>query len=130
MIYRQNLHTHSTYCDGRDSCEDTVRRALSLGFEAIGFSGHSSMAYSPSHGMSEDGTLAYRTEVLRLRELYAGQIEVFCGIEFDMYSAVDLAPYDYVIGTLHYLHTDGEKVGFDRSAAEVRRVLAARGVEL
>jgi len=123
MTYRQNLHTHSTFCDGRDSCEDTVLRALSLGFEAIGFSGHSSMAYSPSHGMSEDGTLAYRREVARLKEAYADRITVFCGIEFDMYSGVDLAPYDYVIGTLHYLNIGGEKVGFDRSEAEVARVI-------
>lgn len=124
MKYRQNLHTHSVFCDGRDTCEATVLRALELGFEAIGFSGHSSMYYSPSHGMSEDGTVAYREEVARLKAAYRDRITVFCGIEFDMYSEVDLTPYDYVIGTLHYLRIGDEKVGFDRSADEVARVIS------
>ena len=36
----QNLHTHSTYCDGADTPEEMIETALEKGFTSIGFSGH------------------------------------------------------------------------------------------
>ena len=59
-VYDQNLHTHGVLCGGRDTYEDTVKRALELGFSAIGFSGHSCMSYSPGWGMSVEGTEEYK----------------------------------------------------------------------
>jgi len=122
-FYPQNLHTHSTFDDGRDSCESTIQRAIELGFDSIGFSGHSYMPYSPSYSMSPETTLDYKKEVCRLKEKYAGVIDVYCGIEFDMYSTDPLEGYEYIIGSLHYLLLDGEHVGFDRSAEEVKRII-------
>ena len=121
--YPQNLHTHGTLCDGRDDYESTVLRALELGFTSIDFSGHSYMSYSPSHSMSVEGTEVYKRTVRNLAQRYAGQIDVLCGIEFDMYSEDPLEDYDYVIGSVHYLKMGDEFVGFDRSADEVRRVI-------
>lgn len=122
-VYNQNLHTHGVLCDGRDAYEDTVLRAMELGFDSIGFSGHSYMSYSPSHSMSVEGTEEYKREIARLKEKYAGQIDVFCGIEFDMYSSDPLVGYDYILGSVHYLLIDGEYVGFDRDGSEVERVI-------
>lgn len=31
--YNQNLHTHGILCDGKDEYEDTVKRAIELGFD-------------------------------------------------------------------------------------------------
>ena len=122
-MYPQNLHTHGVLCDGKDTYESTVLRALELGFNSIGFSGHSYMSYSPSHSMSVEGTEEYKKEISRLKEKYADKIDVFCGIEFDMYSEDPLVGYDYVIGSYHYFLIDGKYVGFDRSADEVKRVI-------
>ena len=122
-MYTQNLHTHGILCDGKDAYEDTVKTALELGFTSIGFSGHSYMSYSPSHSMSVAGTEDYKKEIARLKKAYEGIIDVFCGIEFDMYSEDDLKGYDYIIGSVHYLNIDGTYVGFDRSADEVKRVI-------
>ncbi len=118
-MYLQNLHTHSTYCDGKNSLREMVERAIFLGFDAIGFSGHSYMEWSESHSMSVAGTEDYKREVRALAAEYRDRIHVFLGLEFDMFSRVDLSPYDYVIGSMHYFEMDGEKVGFDRSAEEV-----------
>ena len=41
MIYTQNLHTHCTHCDGKDTPEEMIETALSLGFTGLGFSAHS-----------------------------------------------------------------------------------------
>lgn len=122
-VYNQNLHTHGILCDGKDAYEDTVKRAIELGFDSIGFSGHSYMAYSPSHSMSIEGTEKYKKEIYRLKEKYKDQIDVFCGIEFDMYSSDPLEGYEYIIGSLHYFHIGDEYVGFDRSPDEVQSVI-------
>ena len=41
MTYLQNLHTHTTYCDGRDTPVEMIESAIAQGFDSIGFSGHS-----------------------------------------------------------------------------------------
>ena len=121
--YNQNLHTHGILCDGENEYEDTVKRALELGFDSIGFSGHCYTQYGCASAMTKEKTQMYKKEIHRLQQKYEGQIDVFCGIEFDMYSEEDLADYEYVIGTAHYLHIGDEYVGFDRKADEVKRVI-------
>ena len=119
----QNLHTHTTYCDGKDTPCEMINAAIDKGFGGIGFSGHSYMFYSPSHSMSLEGTEEYRAEISALKEKYKGKIDVFLGLEFDAYSVVDLSGYDYLIGSFHYLKIGDEYVGFDRSADEVARII-------
>jgi len=119
----QNLHTHSTFCDGIDTPEQMVNIAISKGFSGIGFSGHSYMHYAKDHSMSLDGTEEYKKEVLRLKKAYADKIDVFLGLEFDMYSEIDLSGYEYLIGDVHYLKIGSEYVGFDRKAEVVKSVI-------
>ena len=35
-----NLHTHSTFCDGRNTPEQVVTAAIEQGFDSVGFSSH------------------------------------------------------------------------------------------
>lgn len=100
------LHTHTTYCDGADTPEEMVRAALEAGVETLGFSGHSFTPFDPSWCMSEEGTVRYREEILRLRKVYGGRINILLGIERDFFSAPDPYPYDYVIGSIHYILAD------------------------
>ena len=124
MFYPQNLHTHSTFCDGKDDCESTVLKAMEIGFTAIGFSGHSHTDYiAKSSSMSVANTALYKKEIARLKKKYEGQIEVLCGLEFDQYSDDDRQGYDYIIGTNHYLKVDGTFIGFDTSAEEVQKTI-------
>jgi histidinol-phosphatase (PHP family) len=125
MKHLQNLHMHSTFCDGRDTPEETVKAALEKGFSAIGFSSHSYMYYSPHFAkpMKAPGDRDYRAEIRRLQNAYADRIDVFCGLEFDMYSICDLSDYDYIIGSVHYLKLGEELVAFDRSAEAVQAVI-------
>ena len=124
MELLQNLHTHSRYDDGADTLADMIAAARAKGFTSIGFSGHSYMHYAPDHSMSLAGTEEYKREVRALLGAYRGEFDVFCGLEFDMYSEdVDLSGYDYLIGSVHYLMRDGRHVGFDRSAEVVGSVI-------
>ena len=122
MSYKQNLHTHSVFCDGRDTPEEIVLTAIEKGFDSIGFSGHSYMYYSPGK-LTVEKTESYRENVNALKKKYAPQIQIFCGLEVDMYSEVDLTGYDYLIGSVHYLLIGDQFASFDRSQKEVQNVI-------
>ncbi len=123
MNYNQNLHTHTTYCDGKDTPREVIEIAIKKGFTSVGFSEHSYMHYSPYHSMMEEKTPEYIKQIKALKDEYKGTFDVYCGIEFDMYSMLDLSPFDYVIGSFHYFHIGDEYVGFDRSQDEVAHVI-------
>lgn len=123
MDFIQNLHTHTTYGDGKDTPEEMILSAIEKRFSSVGFSGHSYMHYAPEHSMSLESTKEYIKEVKRLKEKYADQIKVYLGLELDMFSDVELSDYEYVIGSVHYLDIDGKYVGFDRSQTQVKDVI-------
>ncbi len=122
-MYLQNLHTHSTYDDGKTPLRTTVEKGISLGFETVGFSGHSWMPFSPAYAMTPEKTIEYIKEANALKAEYADRIHIACGIELEYYSEIDLTPYEYIIGSCHYFKINGEMVGFDRSADEVKHVI-------
>ena len=123
MDYKQNLHTHTTYCDGKDTPRQMVETAIKKGFNSIGFSGHSYMYYSSEWGMSLEGTEKYKKDIAALKEEYRDSIKIYCGIEYDMYSDLDISDFDYSIGSVHYLkHPDG-MVDFDRSGEYVESLI-------
>ncbi len=112
---KTNFHTHTTFCDGRDTPEDMVRTALAKGFGALGFSSHSEMLKDPA---------AYRDAIHALAARYRGRIRVFCGIEADWPCPLDLSPYDYVIGSVHFLPgPSGTRLAIDRSPEDMADIL-------
>lgn len=109
----QNLHQHSTFCDGHDTPEEIVQYAIANGFGGIGFSGHCYMPFAEYYCMSLEKTKAYRAEIARLKEKYSDKIDIFCGIEFDPSCPERPEGYDYVIGSVHGLEIDGVFYEFD-----------------
>ena len=121
---KQNLHTHTTFCDGADTPEEMIERASELGFDSLGFSIHSNMRpnyYAPTP--SPNVIPAYCDCIRELKEKYRGRLEIFLGIESDLLYTGSLEGFDYLIGSVHYLLIDGHRVPFDRSAEHVRMVL-------
>ena len=110
-----NFHTHSTYCDGKNSLEDIVLEALRLGCPQIGFSSHAPMPFETGYSMTQISCLEYINEVRELKEKYSGQIEILLGIETDYFSRIDTTPYDYVIRSVHYVYKDGNYLPVDHS---------------
>lgn len=116
MIPKGNFHTHTTFCDGRESAESMVLAAIEKGFIALGFSGHSYTAFDERYCMSKEGTKQYCEEIARLQEVYQDQIQLYCGVEQDFYSDESTTGFQYVIGSVHYMRTDGQYVLIDESA--------------
>ena len=120
MTYLQNLHTHTTYCDGKDTPTQMIESAISQCFDSIGFSGHSFTFYSQAIPMSIEGTEEYKKEITVLKEKYAGKIDLFLGLEFDMYSGVDLSGYDYLLGSVHVMKYGDQLLFIDWNAERTR----------
>lgn len=102
MIF--NFHTHTTFCDGKNTPEDIVVYALEKGVTELGFSGHAYTDFDLKFCMKD--VQDYIVEVNRLKEKYKKDIQIFLGVEEDMYTRVNRADYDYIIGSAHYLCVD------------------------
>ena len=119
MLHKQNLHTHTTYVDGKDTPEDLILRAIELGFDSIGFSEHSFLPYSSfPNQLTVEKMGCYQEEIRSLKKKYAHAIQVFCGLEYDFYSKVDTTGLDYLIGSVHYLQCGDEIKTFDMGLKE------------
>ena len=119
MTNKQNLHIHTTYADGKDAPEAIVLEAIRRGFDSIGFSEHSYMAFSDyPHQMTVAAMDRYKAEIRALKEKYKGEIDIFCGLELEMFSDIPTDGFDYLIGSVHYLNVDGKILGFDRNLDE------------
>ena len=119
-----NYHTHTLYCDGKDSPEELVREALRLGCPELGFSGH---AYVPFDDccMTVEGTEQYKSEIRRLREQYKDQLRIRLGVEQDYFGDLPTDDYEYVIGSVHYVPKEGRMLAVDSSTSDFDAAVAA-----
>ena len=120
---RGNLHTHSLYCDGKSTLEETVIAAIEKGFAYIGFSGHGHTSFDDRYCMSAEGEARYVSEVNMLRGKYADKIQILCGIERDAFSDHFVQHYDYEIASVHYIKAGGNFYDVDGSAQEQQRCI-------
>lgn len=109
MKEKQNLHTHSLFCDGKNSLEDMVTEAINQGFTSIGFSSHAYTAFPFDEcGIkSREKERLYLDTLSSLKEKYEGIIKIYSGIELESRDASSLSPsgpssLDYTIGSVHY----------------------------
>ncbi len=124
-MLKQNLHTHSIYCDGKDTPEEMTEEAVRNGFSILGFSGHGT-AFCDTSCMSEENTKLYVNEIRRLRQLYRDQIQIYLGIEEDIIQRIpDRSPYDFVIGSVHFVVKDGKVWPIDYSREVFAQMLEA-----
>lgn len=123
MNFKQNLHTHCIYCDGKDTPEEIIAYALEKGFDSIGFSCHSYAPYAVEVSSTPEKIQQYRREITRLKEVYADRLRIYLGLEYDMYCGQDQSGYDYLIGSVHYLKTPDGIRDFDCGAQWVQNFI-------
>jgi histidinol-phosphatase (PHP family) len=100
-----NYHTHTVFCDGKDTPEQMLLGAIEKGFDALGFSGHGYTRMDSSFCMKD--LPGYFAAVRSLKEKYADRIQVYLGVEEDVIHPANRADYDYIIGSSHYIVKDG-----------------------
>lgn len=100
-----NLHTHSSFCDGKNTPEEIVLSALENGFDSVGFSSHGYTRFDLRYCMKN--TDGYIAEINRLKSVYKHKIQIYLGVEEDAFHPSDRGCYDYIIGSSHYFESGG-----------------------
>ena len=104
-----SVHVHSKLCDGKNTLDELAVTAWKAGLKTLGFTGHSHTPCDIEYCMTKSRTALYRAQVAKLKERYAGKMDILCGLEWDLNSDDDPAAYDYTIGSAHYVR--GPKTG-------------------
>ena len=125
-----NLHTHSTWCDGKSTTEEMVLAAIEHGFDVLGFSGHCMFPFSSSWHIPVNNIPGYCEEVKDLKKKYKNQLNIQLGFEADYipnFTTPDkndlykeFAP-DYLIGSIHYIVKEDGNFTVDDSLDNVRQ---------
>lgn len=119
-----NYHIHTTYCDGKNTAVEMAKAAYDAGLTDIGFSGHAPLKYPDDWTMPEKDLPDYLADVRKLKQDYAGKMNIACGLEMDYYMDTQalsvlekkvLPKLDYWIGSIHCIGEagDGEVCYFD-----------------
>lgn len=121
-MQKSNLHTHSTYSDGRDTPREMIEEALGRGFAALGFSDHAPEPTGDESCMAAERERAYRDEITALSREYADRIKIYRGIELGSASPMPTDDYDYVIASKHHIIRGGV-YDIDNGAENQRRMV-------
>lgn len=115
-----DYHLHTSLC-GHASGEphEYVETAIAKGLREIGFSDHAPLVShrDPGITMDMDQLPEYHRLIETVRDQYADKIKILVGIEADFIPGYEdktaailkVYPYDYIIGSVHFI----EKWGFD-----------------
>ena len=123
----EDYHVHTTFSDGENTMEEMVIAAIEKKMTAIGFSDHSYTFFDRSYCIGADNIPRYFREAARLREKYGDKIHIFPGVEQDFYSRRSTKPYDYAIGSVHYLKVGDRYFPVDESPEDFATMIAAFG---
>lgn len=117
----KDLHTHTCFCDGKDSPEAMVLSAIEKGLDTIGICAHSYTPFAIHYCLMQNRYTEFQEEVCALKEKYRDKIRVLCGIEQEYYSDAPTAGFDYVIGSVHYIRVGREYIPVDENAEILKK---------
>jgi histidinol-phosphatase (PHP family) len=128
------IHTHTDFCDGRDTVETLCREAWKRGLDSLGISSHAPIqkktGFKTDWHMKEEGLPKYLDTVGEARERWKGRLPVYLGLEVDFIEGL-MGPadrefqklgLDYIIGSVHYvIPPRGAPFTVDGDLEELRR---------
>ena len=109
---KTNYHTHTTFCDGKNSPKEIAEAAVQKGFGILGFSSHSLYPHAADWHMDAVDHQKYFDCVRALAKEYSGKLKIYAGLEADYvpelacdfdWAYKQFAP-DYLIASVHYLN--------------------------
>jgi histidinol-phosphatase (PHP family) len=113
-----DYHTHHVRCGhASGELEEYVQKGIELGLTQLGLSDHMPLlhvdpaAYLPGMAMPMEQLPDYVAEAFELQQRYKGQIDIRVGLEGDYIEGyekeieciINAYPWDYVIGSVHFL---------------------------
>ncbi|MDR0790704.1 MAG: histidinol-phosphatase [Bacteroidales bacterium] len=115
------FHTHSNFCDGKNSLEEMVLAAIDKGLTHYGFSSHAPVPFENRFAIKQECVGEYLQECNRLKQKYEGKIKLFVAMEFDYITDImedinaqaEAYNLDYFIASVHMVKAKGaEKMWF------------------
>lgn len=127
MNLLSTMHSHCTYCDGKNTLSEMAKAAYDSGFVSFGFSGHSHLPYKAGYEMKMEKEKLYREEALQIIKEYDGKMEIFLGLELDADSVKPDFKYDFLISSVHQLHIGDNWYAVDHCKEDFDKCLNAFG---
>lgn len=105
LYLTSSVHTHTNYCDGKNTPEEMVQAAIQFQLKTLGFSGHIYTPADTSYCMTPEKTTLYKNEIATLKAKYQDHLDILCGIEYDPLAPwAETKGYDYTIGSVHAIY--------------------------
>lgn len=114
-----DLHTHSQYSKhARGEVEEVVKSAIAKGIQILCLTDHAPYLVDSDNRILESELDEYIEEVRFISSKYSEKIKVLVGLEVDYHpehenyiaKLLESVEVDYVIGSIHYVYVDGERV--------------------
>lgn len=127
-MLKTNYHTHSIFCDGKESPEEICLSAIEKNFDYFGFSSHSMYPFASTWHIAPNNFQNYVDTVRNLQKKYSDRIKILLGFEGDYVPGIckpDFSTYkrlspDYLIGSVHYIITEKGRLAVDYSAKDLK----------
>ena len=117
-----NLHTHTTFSDGKHSLEENVLSAIEKNMLSLGFSDHSYTGCDTSYCADQASYSEYLRTIQQLKQTYSEQIQLYAGLELDYYSVMSHIPViSKSLGNGKKDHTYIDRTAFGFSLEEIKR---------
>ena len=122
LTQRYNFHSHTQFCDGRDTIADLTKSAVVSGIEHLGFTPHSPLPIASPCNMSMTDVDCYKREIENAKILAEGKCQIYLGMEIDYLGSQwgPAAEYfknlglDYKIASVHFISNQkGEYIDID-----------------
>lgn len=117
-----NLHTHTTFSDGKHSLEENVLSAIEKNMLSLGFSDHSYTGCDTSYCTDQASYSEYLETIRQLKQIYSEQIDLYAGLELDYYSVMNHIPvFSKSLGAGKMDHTYIDRTAFGFSTDEIKK---------
>jgi histidinol-phosphatase (PHP family) len=141
MPINADYHMHTPLCQhAAGPMEAYVERAIELGLREIGFSDHNPLPHGfGANVRMKESELDYYVKLIQdLRFTYRGRIDVMLGLELDFVEGLEdyleqqvaAYPWDYIIGSIHYLDRECRAGAWGKTAPADVEAHYARYFEL
>lgn len=136
-------HTHTVFCDGKDTPGAMADAAFAFGYKILGFSAHAPVPLPSPDNLTPERVAPYVSAIRETAARYEGRMEVLAGLELEWVPGIGLppddgyssVPMDFRIGSAHFVRpprgepfaVDGPEEQFDlwmreRYAGDGRRL--------
>lgn len=135
---------HSSFGDGQGTVHEIARTAAQIGLRAFGFTEHfllpphqefSPDGKTPGNHLRSETVGEYVAAVQAAKQEHDGQIEILLGAELEFLrdaqgwtrQRVAQWPFDYLVGSVHYVRYDGLDICIDWDKARTEEALRRAG---